>query len=97
MNRHNRALAGSSRADHAVIESAVITALKSNCNKSFSQLVRELIPPINQSVLAAALSSLLSDGLLTRISNGNFILTARCLDILDACRRRDARQARRAA
>jgi hypothetical protein len=98
MNHHNkRALAGSSRADHAVIESAVIIALSGNVNKSFSALVRELTPPVSQSVLAAAIAALLGDGWLHRTASGNYQLSARGLDILAASQRQRGGQARRRA
>ena len=63
-SRHKRAYAGSSArlADHgAVIESAVLLALTGNTRKTFSQLLHELAPG-NQSTLAAALVSLVTDG-----------------------------------
>jgi DNA-binding HxlR family transcriptional regulator len=96
----NRAHAGSSRAlaDHgAAVETAVILSLAGNVTKSFSQLVRELTPPVSQSALAAGLATLLADGWLHRTVSGNYQLSARGLDMLAASRRQHGRQSRRAA
>jgi len=97
-NHYKRAVAGSSQrlTEHgAVVESGVILALTGNVNKSFSQLRDEL--SISQSVLAAACAALLGDGWLHRTASGNFQLSARGLDMVDASRRQRGRQARRAA
>jgi DNA-binding HxlR family transcriptional regulator len=101
MNHHDkrRAHAGSSRAlgEHGgVIEAGIILNLSGNVNKSFSKLLDEMAP-ISQSVLAAACATLLSDGWLTRIENGNFILTSRALDMISAAQFRKRGEARRRA
>jgi hypothetical protein len=97
---HRRAIAGSSRAldQHgATVEMGIILALSGNTRKDFSRLLHELAP-VGQSSLAAALVSLSSEGWLLRNSaNGNYELSARGLDMIDASQRQRGRQARRQA
>jgi DNA-binding IclR family transcriptional regulator len=98
-NQNRRAHAGSSRrlAEHAVLLTSVIFALAQNVSKTFGDLVREL--KASQSVLAAVIVELITDGWLTKNQiNGRFVLTPRGADMVRATSQRQrGRQARRAA
>jgi DNA-binding HxlR family transcriptional regulator len=100
MQNHKRAVAGSSRRldQHgAAVESGIIIALTGNVRKDFSTLLRDLAP-VSQSVLAAGLVSLCSDGWTFRNPhNGRYCLTSRALDMLASAKRSGRRTARRAA
>jgi DNA-binding IclR family transcriptional regulator len=96
-NHHRRAHAGSSRrlTDQTELASGIIAALAPNVTKTFGDLVREL--KASQSVTAAAIAELTTDGWLTRNHiNGRFALSPRAVEMVTAANRQRGRRQRAA-